>query len=103
MHKGIDGSWLVAGNYLSLQYSHDRLAKLRLGESMFGQHNAKELQQLVVAAGYPLTKAEFMTKSPDAFDSGHEIQLYLDNKTLVAVFNSESDAAVIKELVLTLH
>ncbi|MBU1620414.1 MAG: hypothetical protein KJ556_08865 [Gammaproteobacteria bacterium] len=103
LHRGIDGSWLVAGNYLSLQYSHNRLAKLRLGQSMFGQHNTKELHQLIVAAGYPLTKAEFMARYPDAFDSGYEIQLYQEDKTLVAVFNSEAETAVIEELVLTLN
>jgi hypothetical protein len=103
LHRGTDGSWLLVGNYLSLQYSHDRLAKLHLGESMFGQHDTKELHQLIVAAGYPLTKAEFMTKYPDAFDSGYELQLYLDDKTLVAVFNSEAGTAVIEELVLTIN
>ncbi|MDR7121864.1 hypothetical protein [Rheinheimera soli] len=103
LHRGTDGSWLLVGNYLSLQYSHERLAKLHLGESMFGQHDTKELHQLIVAAGYPLTKAEFMTKYPDAFDSGYELQLYLDDKTLVAVFNSEAETAVIEELTLTLN
>ena len=101
--RGIKGSWIAAGNHLLLQYQEKTLTKVRIGGSVFKQESNKtELRQLVLAAGFPVTKAQFQAKYPDAVDSGYELTLYKGTQSIVAGFSSEEANAQIESLELTL-
>jgi hypothetical protein len=104
--RGLNGNWIAAGNHLLLQYqdqAHSRLSKVQVGESVFLQRDdPTEIKQLLKAAGFPLTKAEFMTRYPDASDSGYEVSVYRDTHSIIASFSSEDDKAQIEKLELTL-
>lgn len=101
--RGIKGSWIAAGNHLLLQYQEKMLTKVRIGGSVFKQESNKtELRQLVLAAGFPVTKAQFQAKYPDAVDSGYELTLYKGTQSIVAGFSSEEANAQIESLELTL-
>jgi hypothetical protein len=104
--RGIKGNWIAAGNHLLVQYQdqqHSRLNKIQVGASIFmRQANSTEVKQLLQAAGFPLTKAEFMTRYPEASDSGYEVSLYSDTVSIIASFSSEDAKAQIEKLELTL-
>jgi hypothetical protein len=104
--RGLSGNWIAAGNHLLLQYqdqTQSRLSKVQVGESVFlKQDDPTETKQLLRAAGFLLTKAEFMTRYPDASDSGYEISVYRDTHSIVASFSSEDDKSQIEKLELTL-
>lgn len=104
--RGLSGNWIAAGNHLLLQYqdlTQSRLSKVQVGESVFlKQDDPTETKQLLKAAGFLLTKAEFMTRYPDASDSGYEISVYRDTHSIVASFSSEDDKSQIEKLELTL-
>lgn len=101
--RGIKGSWIAAGNHLLLQYQGKVLTKIRVGGSIFKQQGDNtELSQLVLAAGFPITKAQFQAKYPDALDSGYELTVYEGTQSIVAGFASEDENAPIESLELTL-
>jgi hypothetical protein len=104
--RGLNGNWIAAGNHLLVQYQdqlHSRLNKVLVGDSIFmRQDDPTEVKQLLQAAGFPLTKAEFMSRYPDASDSGYEVSVYSDTLSIIASFSSEDDKAQIEKLELTL-
>ncbi|RTR34160.1 hypothetical protein [Shewanella atlantica] len=93
-----DEQWWLAGNFIQLHFSEQRLQKIKVSESIFARQSEESLLNTVEKLGLPKDKQSLLHEYGDAIDNFDSVDIERDTFTLLATFDSDEETAETFEL-----